>query len=156
VRTLLLLLLAAIVPAAASDYVGVYARIDKVVLEPNATEPEAIQIWGVFSLADPSQPNTYLPPVRGYLYMKIVENKDATLREWNDLKQVASSGEIVSFGSRVDIIAGGERRRAMKVSIRKAGDTPANPDPYHLASGVWRHRNRTDYPPVRRLLDFKD
>src|SRR5262245_32232762 len=32
-----------------SDPTGIYARVDKVVLEPNATTPERIQIWGAFA-----------------------------------------------------------------------------------------------------------
>lgn len=152
----LILFLAVIGLCPASDYVGVYARIDKVVFEPNATEPTAVQIWGVFSLADPSERNSYSPPVRGYLYVKLAESKDATRREWSDMKQVAGTGEIVSFGSRVNFNASGESRRELKVSVRKTGEEPANPDPYHLAVGVSRHRHRTEYPPVKRLLDFKD
>ncbi|HWN99480.1 MAG TPA: hypothetical protein VNS63_09445, partial [Blastocatellia bacterium] len=34
-----------------SDWTGVYARVDKVVFEPNAGAPERIQIWGAFALA---------------------------------------------------------------------------------------------------------
>jgi hypothetical protein len=40
-----------IVPLRASDPVGAYAIIEKVVLEPDATEPTAAQIFGVFSFA---------------------------------------------------------------------------------------------------------
>jgi len=37
----------------ASDPVGVYCLVDKVVLEPNETSPERIQISGTFSLWEP-------------------------------------------------------------------------------------------------------
>ena len=40
----------------ASDFTGVYAWIDKVVLEPNSDSPERIQVWGVFSPASPADP----------------------------------------------------------------------------------------------------
>ena len=40
-----------------SDWIGVYARIDKVSLEPNATAPERIQIWGAFALASKGDRN---------------------------------------------------------------------------------------------------
>jgi hypothetical protein len=38
--------------ALASDPVGVYAYVDKVVLEPSEGKPERIQIWGGFALAE--------------------------------------------------------------------------------------------------------
>jgi hypothetical protein len=137
---------ASVLSAIASDFTGIYARIDKVVLEPNADAPQAIQIWGVFSLAKPNDRNEYLPPVRGYLYMKLNESKDAALREWADMKQVAGTGEVVSFAA----------RHQLKATVRKASEPAADPDPYPIAFGLSKHRHRTDYPPVRRLLDYKD
>ena len=133
-------------PASASDFTGVYARIDKVALEPNPESPERIQVWGVFALAKPHDRNEYLPPARGYLYFKLDRNPQAARNEWNDLKQVAGAGEIVAFGSRSDA---GPR-------LRTAGEKPDNPDPYVLNMGVTKVRGRTDYAPIRALLDFKD
>ena len=52
----------------ASDPTAVYTRIERVVLEPNAEAPQAIQVWGVFAMAKPDDRNDYLPPKRGYLY----------------------------------------------------------------------------------------
>jgi hypothetical protein len=49
----------------ASDPMAVYARVDKVVLEPNGDAPQTIQIWGVFAVARPDDRNEYLAPVRG-------------------------------------------------------------------------------------------
>src|SRR5260221_13952003 len=75
----------------ASDRVSVYARVDKVVLEPNAEAPERVQVWGVFSVADwrNNNMNDYLPAARGYLYFTLGKNTDAARREWADLKSVA-------------------------------------------------------------------
>src|SRR5262245_40679557 len=36
----------------ASDPIGIYAFVDKVVFEPNADKPERIQVWGGFALAE--------------------------------------------------------------------------------------------------------
>lgn len=65
-----LVFVAGVVQAHASDPTAVYARVDKVVLEPNPDSPATIQVWGVFSLARPNDRNDYLPPARGYLYFK--------------------------------------------------------------------------------------
>ena len=142
----LLVWTASFAPAKASDFTGVYARIDKVVLEPNVDSPEKIQVWGVFALAKPHDRNEYLPPVRGYLYFKLDRNPQAARNEWNDLQQVAGTGEIVAFGSRSDA---GPR-------LRTPGEKPDHPDPYTLNMGVTKVRGRTDYAPIRALLDFKD
>jgi hypothetical protein len=136
----LLLLAAAITVLHASDFTGVYAKIDRVVIENDTA-----QIWGVFAAADPANRNDYLAPVRGYLYFNLGQNPDLTRNEWNDLKQVAGTGEIVAFSS-----------RPFTARIRKSDEKPANPDAYSVNTGVVRVRGRTDYAPVRALLDFKD
>src|SRR5260221_438035 len=98
-----LLVFAANVPLAhASDFTAVYARVDKVVLEPNPESPEAIQVWGVFCMAKPNDRNDYLPAARGYLYFKLARNREAARKEWADLKEGAGTGQIVAFGSRYD------------------------------------------------------
>ena len=83
----LLIGLAGLALAHASDFVGVYARIDKVVLEPNSDSPERIQVWGVFALAQPGTADSYSPPTRGYMYFTLVTGKeDVCRKEWTDLK----------------------------------------------------------------------
>src|SRR5215472_13856011 len=123
-----------------SDFTGVYAKIDRVVVENDTA-----QVWGVFAAAKPNDRNDYLPPVRGYLYFKLGPNAELTRNEWNDLKQVAGKDEIVAFGT-----------RPFTAQIHKTGEKPANPDVYSMNTGVNRVRGRTDYAPVRSLLEFKD
>jgi hypothetical protein len=41
--------------AHASGYVGIYAAIDKVVFEPDADHPQRVQVFGVFSVAQPGK-----------------------------------------------------------------------------------------------------
>ena len=133
--------LAAVIPVLyASDFTGVYAKIDRVVIENDTA-----QIWGVFAAAKPNDRNEYLPPVRGYLYFKPGSNPEMSRNEWNDLKQVAGKGEIVAFGT-----------RPFSATIRKSADKPENPDTYTVNTGVTRVRGKTDYAPVRSLLEFKD
>jgi hypothetical protein len=124
----------------ASDFTGIYARIDRVVIENDTA-----QIWGVFAAAKPNDRNDYLPLVRGYLYFKPGPNPEMTRNEWNDLKQVAGKGEVVAFGT-----------RPFTARIRKAGEKPDNPDSYTMNTGVTRVRGKTDYAPIRALLEFKD
>src|SRR5215211_7092787 len=66
----------------ASDPIGAFARIDRVVLEPNENAPERIQLWGSFCLADPKDRDGYLAPEKGYLYYKLpVDKSDAARKE---------------------------------------------------------------------------
>ncbi len=61
VKKWVLVFVAGVVLAHASDPTAVYARVDKVVLEANPNSVVAVQIWGVFSLAKANDRNDYLP-----------------------------------------------------------------------------------------------
>jgi hypothetical protein len=52
----------------------------------------------------------------------------------------------VSFGSRYDL----------RARLRTADEPPASPDPYVVSMGLTKVNGRTDYAPVRALVDFKD
>src|SRR5690348_7718107 len=70
----------------ASDWIGVYARVDKVVLEPNDAAPERVQVWGAFAIASKEDRSTYQPAKRGYLYYALKPGKeDVCRKEWADL-----------------------------------------------------------------------
>jgi len=132
--------------AQASDPVGIYALVDKVVLEPNTTNPERIQIWGAFAVAEGSG-YTYKSAERGYLYYKSnPENPTACRNEWNDLKSVAGTGQIVAFGSRY-----GE-----KGALRKKETKPGNPDLYPVAMGMTKVKEEKDYEPIKQLAKLRD
>ena len=67
------------VPAArASDPVGIYAVVDKVVLEPSTGPADHIQVWGVFALAQPGGGDVYAPPQRGYMSFTLAPGYIAT------------------------------------------------------------------------------
>jgi hypothetical protein len=142
----LVMLAAAASVVYASDPVAVYARVDKVVLEPSQSAPEAIQLWGVFSLAKPDNRDDYLPPARGYLYFKLADDRATALNEWTDLQHVAGTGQVVSFGSRY----------ALKARIRTPNERPEAPDPYTVSVGLTKVRSNTAYPPIHALIDFKN
>lgn len=133
---------------AASDRTGVYAKIDKVVFEPASGPPQTVQVWGIFSLAEPTNRDEYRPAARGYLYFRLPDDRTAAaaaVREWNDLKTVAGSGQVVAFGT----------RRDTRARVRGAGERPSSPDSYATNVGVTRVEGNTDYPPVRSLTEAR-
>ena len=131
--------------AAASDLVGVYALVDKVVLEPSETAPERIQVWGGFALAQGSG-YEYAPAARGYMYFKLPEGKEkAALREWNDLKSMAGKDQLVAFGSRY----------GQKATVRKEESKPGNPDVYSVDIGLTKVKPRDGYGPHGDVMKLR-
>ena len=117
------------IAASASVPVGVFAVIDKVVLEPADGAHQRIQIWGAFALWDETAGLGFRAPERGYLYYGCSKEEIATCRnEWADLKSVAGTGEIVGFGSR-SLAAG---------RVRSVGERASAPDRYPIQFGVTR------------------
>jgi len=131
--------------ALASDPVGIYALVDKVVIEPNEANPERIQVWGAFAIAE-GYGSTYKNAERGYLYYKVNSDKStACLKEWNDLKSVAGTGQIVAFGS----------RHGEKGKLRKKEAKPENPDVYPVAMGLTKVKEEKDYEPLNQLSKLR-
>ena len=127
----------------ASDPVGVYAVVEKIVLEPSDAAPQRIQIWGAFSLADPNHTDNYGPPQRGYLYYSCPQGQDSVCRnEWADLKTVAGKNTGIGFGGRYKDLG----------RVRKADEKVASPDTYPIQLGVVRMTGfRSSLPVVDRL-----
>ena len=148
--------------AQASGPVGVYTLIDKVVLEPNADNPERILIYGVFSIRTDNQ-GAFQAPQRGYLYYSLPTGADhaLVLREWSDLKAAAGTHTVIAFGgtSFGEYVPDGRGVNRPPVyqppRLRKSSDKPENPDPYLTGAGLSKMRSDTDYAPVKSLLDFK-
>jgi hypothetical protein len=122
----------------ASGPASVYAIVQKVVLEPNDSAPERIQVWGVFSIWDAAA-RSYSEPARGYMYFKLPGPADVQWRsggnkpsapiaraEWADLKRVAGATTAVAFGEQ-----GYWRGR-----LRKTEEKPDAPDPYPIYNGI--------------------
>jgi hypothetical protein len=145
-RTVALLAAMAMVSTArASDPIGIYALIDKVVLEPSETNSDKIQIWGAFAFATGSG-YAYDAPKRGFVYYKLdPAKKETSLKEWADFKRVAGTKQIVGFGNRYE----------PKGVLHKATDKLANPDKYPLGFGIIKAHDK-DYEPVRELLKLSD
>ena len=141
--TILLLLCGANGAVRASDPVGIYALIDKVVLAPDEKSPQTAQVWGVFSLAEGAG-YTYAKPQRGYLFFALNSEKpDVTRKEWADLKSVAGTRQCIGFATRYP---------KKKPTIRQADEPPKNPDAYPLGWGIRKMKDK-EYEPVRALLD---
>jgi len=112
------------VTLSASDPVGIYAIIDKVIFEPSEAAPQRVQIWGAFALADTARGGPYYTkPQIGYLYYALPAGKEAAARsEWSDLKSVAGTGQGVAFGGRY----------SQHGKVRAASEKPASPDIYNF------------------------
>lgn len=136
------------VPATASDPMGVYCVVDRVVLEP-ADCPERAQVWGVCATAQMRSWN-FESPARGYFYYSVPTGREEVARaEWADLKSVAGTGQVVGFG----------RRHYSVGRFRAGADTPESPDVYPLHLGVMRVTGRNVAPEVndiaQRLRSFR-
>jgi hypothetical protein len=155
-------------PLHASDPVGVYCLVEKVVLEPTDANPTAAQIWGAFSFAVPPSGGRYVKPEggfgnaatgdvyasvqKGYLYYKCADSQVAACRnEWADLKSVAGKHEVLGFGG----------RHEPNGSVRMSNEPPSSPDVYPLNVGVVKIgrygntglQNQTQYPDMIAALE---
>ena len=126
----------------ASDRVGVYAVIDRVVFEPGAANPERVQLWGAFAVATRNNRDDYDPVQRGYMYFTAANARDLTRAEWNDLKSVAGTRKIVAFGTRF----------GQSVRVRGDHEKPQTPDRYETGIGVNIIQADKDYAPIRALI----
>jgi len=116
--------------AMASDPVGVYALVDKVVFEPNDSAPERMQIWGTFIVSAAEYGSVYGQPARGYLYFSLPSGKEQLAKtEWADLKKIAGTGQAIAFGSRY-------QQMKTHARVRKASDKPDSPDVYPTGIGL--------------------
>jgi hypothetical protein len=119
----------------ASDRIGVYAVIDKVVFEPSDAAPERVQIWGAFALADLKDGSAYGAAQNGYLYFSCPRGRESICRkEWYDLKSLAGKNVGAGFGQRYESAA----------RVRKSDEKPSSPDVYVIQNGVVRVENASD------------
>jgi len=129
----------------ASDHVGIYAKVDKVVLEPANGPAQRVQVWGVFATAKPENGNDYASPQRGYLYFQLPANAEAARKEWADMQRLAGKGDVVAFSVRWNL----------RATVRKADQKPEDPETYSVNTGVVPMGQRADYAPVKAILAFK-
>jgi hypothetical protein len=130
--------------AFASDPIGIYAIVDKVIIEPKDGAPERIQVWGTFTQAQ-GRGDSYTTPEQGYLYFKLpTEKAEVAAREWKDIQSVAGKPQAIGFGARYE----------EKGTIRKASQKPEAPDTYPLGFGLKKVEEAPkDYPALRGLFE---
>lgn len=117
----------------ASDPIGVYAIVDRVVVEPSSGAPQRVQIWGAFALAQPDNPDDYGRAQRGYLYFSCPQGQAEVCRsEWSDVQSVAGKSIGIGFGA----------RRLNNGRVRRADEKPSSPDEYPIRMGVVRVTGR--------------
>ncbi len=129
--------------ARASDPIGGYLIVDKVILEPSDA-PTTIQIWGSIVLATQPGGRAHSDPAYGYLYYKVPTGKeDVARKEWTDLKKAAGTGHVIGFGSSYELKALGK--------VRKPSDKPETADDYPLGNGLVMVGDEEDYEPIGKL-----
>ena len=158
----------------ASGPVGIYGIIEKVVFEPNEQAPERIQVWGAFAYVDGAGLGLNITEVkRGYLYFERYAPPFAgpnnglpvELKEWNDLKGVAGTGQAVAFGrwayigtfqsiqpekdSRIFPRRGGA---SADLRVRAASEPPSRPGVYETNSGVVKLSEQGSHAEVVKQL----
>jgi hypothetical protein len=131
-------------PLLASSPFGIYAIVDKVVLEPSENAPERIQIWGVFVVPVPMSTSRHGPPQRGFLYYSMAPGREETTRkEWADLKTVAGTGQTIAFAQYWvpnPNDPNGNPHRSLEVRVHKGWDV-ASSEVYPLGIGIVKLRN---------------
>jgi hypothetical protein len=129
--------------ACASDPIGGYVIVDRVLLEPS-TEPTTITIWGSFVLATKPGGREHSQPMRGYMYFKAPQGMEEVCRkEWNDLQKAAGTSQVIGFGSSYYLKGLGK--------VRKVGDKPEQPDGYPVGNGLVKITEDTNYTPISNL-----
>lgn len=152
----------AAVPVGASGPIGIYAIIERVVFEPDDTNPVRLQLWGTFLLADRMPDPSTSTAARGYLYFSLQSPsagdsaRAASLREWADLKAVAGTGQAVAFGTwrYVGRIRDGESPMTANaiVRVRDASQPVRDPIVYRTETGVVKLARDGSHGPIVRLL----
>lgn len=134
----------------ASDPVGVYAMVERVVLEPSESAPKSVQIWGAFTPSvEPPRPDykpeqAYGAVQRGYMYFTCAADKASICAaEWSDLKSVAGKSEVVGFST---------RWAKSKARVRPASETPTSPDLYESNVGIVKVGKYGAYPSLVEAL----
>ena len=144
----------------ASGPIGVYGIVEKVVLEPSASAPERIQVWGAFAYADiGGGPVAFSAAKRGYMYFRMpADASPAALetikKEWADLQSVAGTGQAIAFGkwgyiggfgglqpdTRSNrppyILENAPGNPQTDLRVRPASEPPAGPAQYQTNAGI--------------------
>jgi len=141
---------------------GVYAMVQKVVLEPSDAAPVTIQVWGVFVWVDGGlkTPGPINLPRRGYMYFKLpagATEAAAAKKQWAEIKAVAGTSQIIAFGDwtyagpfeDLYIPMAGDKE---DVRVRKQGEAPAKPITYPIKTGLVKIANDATHESLNTLM----
>jgi len=122
---------------------GVYAVVERVILEPASGPAERIQVWGAFALMERMGQGfttyVYRKPVRGYMYFRLPPERPEVgaspdvanaRKEWKDFATIAGTKQAVAFGY------WDQYRGDSMPTVRAAETKPVNPDPYLMDIGL--------------------
>ena len=142
-------LVAFLAPAArASDPNGIYAFVDRVVFEPSESAPERIQVWGGFAVAKAEDRDSYQAAERGFMYFILRPgDEEVCKKEWADLKSVAGTRQIVTFGS---------RHEKPLPTVHKLDAKPEHPTTYPKSWGGITKTQVRDYAPIKELVKLME
>jgi hypothetical protein len=127
--------------AAKSTSIGIYAAIDEVKFDQGGPSSNMVRISGIFIVPKRMSSGEYQTPQRGYLYFRISPGAEqAARKDWNQLKAVAGTGQVVGFALYWVPNPGdaqGNPHHSLEVKVRSDRDTTA-PDVYPIPhpSGV--------------------
>jgi hypothetical protein len=141
---------------AASGPAGVYAIVERVIIEPSAQSPERVQVWGAFAFVAGGlqRPVGITTPKRGYIYFTVPPGlsdveKQTILKEWSDLNAVAGRGQAIAFGdyrfpgafgddTPIYGTTRGTGPRSFEVRVQPESRKPTDPIPYVTGTGIVR------------------
>jgi hypothetical protein len=174
-------LLAGAVELTASGPLGIYGIVERVVVEPNETTPQRIQVWGAFAYVDGAagQSLTVSAAKRGYLYFRLPTGADGVAdrsqvevinNEWADLKAVAGTGQAIGFGqwgyvgafpglqpdTRSNmppyILERAQVNQQTDLRVRPASEAPSSPALYQTNAGIVRLQERGSHAEIVKRL----
>ena len=145
-----LLAVAAPVPAPVpaplpSDPIGVFALLDKVVMKPNAEQPNEVELHGAFAVAEGSRGDYYRAPRRGVLRFTAGKKPEEAATQWRELQKHAGTGICVALSSRWE-----QHVPQNPLRVAAAGEPALAPVPFGPALGVTVVQN-VHYGAVREL-----
>jgi hypothetical protein len=76
--------------SAVSEEVGIYALVERVLLEPDDKNPQRIQLWGAFATN-----RSAATPKKGYVYFTLPDSQQAAAqKEWSDFKTMPAPAKL--------------------------------------------------------------
>lgn len=149
----------------ASDPVGIYGIVEKVVFEPNEQSPERIQIWGAFAAVEGTGQG-FFNVKKGYLYFVDPVRSDIIRKEWRDLKAIAGTGQAIAFSNWAYLgnLARQPGERAshgfylpgggyvIDLRVRPESEPLASPASYSVNAGLVKLPNEGSHSAIVKLL----